>query len=501
ASEGPAGLFTFLAGEFEKIKEQVLGEVGKAIAEALVIAGIKKIIGIISGLVSGGVGTVVTIVATIIDVVLWFRANAAQLAEVVSTVAGLANAIFAGQVGALANAVNSLLKRLLPVVLSFVGALVGIGGVVGKIQKVFKSIQKPATKAITSLFKRIKKALKGLLKKIKKALKRKKKGKGKKDKKKGKQSSAKVVAQVVRKLKKKAKAKKPEAALAEKRAQAEQLRAEFQPKLERGTLKVVITAAGADEVAKDAAVDFSVSASPETTGEAAVELDVPKQIDPAIALQFNLPQRLQAGEVTAAQAAAGYTVAEFKRQLAGQESGINAMSVESWKKNRDAYAERRKSSPKKSGRDPKSAEHQSRARANFSLQMITVLTGPVAPASPLNLSGSQATGLPWGYIRDFINATRAKYNGQPLSHPAATSEVEGWMTQQAALHDPDQIAGGNAADINDLGHTSINSSIGSQWGNGRANELQVQVDGFLEQKSVKDTDQGKVKMAVVLKGG
>ncbi|MBC8066947.1 MAG: hypothetical protein IAG13_01320, partial [Deltaproteobacteria bacterium] len=46
ASEGPAGLFTFLAGEFEKIKEQVLGEVGKAIAEALVIAGIKKIIGI-----------------------------------------------------------------------------------------------------------------------------------------------------------------------------------------------------------------------------------------------------------------------------------------------------------------------------------------------------------------------------------------------------------------------------------------------------------------------
>src|SRR5690606_25522099 len=123
ATEGPAGLFRYLQAEFAKMKDQVMGEVGKALAEGLVVAGIKRVLGIISGLVSGGVGSVVTIVVTIIDVILWFASNAAQIAELVGTIASMANAVLMGQVGALANAVNNVLKRILPLVLGFVGAL------------------------------------------------------------------------------------------------------------------------------------------------------------------------------------------------------------------------------------------------------------------------------------------------------------------------------------------------------------------------------------------
>jgi hypothetical protein len=37
------------------------------------------------------------------------------------------------------------------------------------------------------------------------------------------------------------------------------------------------------------------------------------------------------------------------------------------------------------------------------------------------------------------------------------------MKTQAALHDPDQIAGGDPTKIKKLGSKNINSSIGSQW--------------------------------------
>lgn len=265
ASEGPAGLFRYLQSEFEQMKEQVLGEAGNAIAEGLVIAGIKKVLGIISGLVSGGVGTVVTIVATIIDVVLWFRDNAAQLAELVSTIAGTAMAILQGQVGVVANAINNLLKRLLPVVLGFVGALIGIGGVVGKIQKIFKAIRKPATKAITALFQKLKKTIKKLLGKVKK-------GKGKKKEKEKKLSSTQVVTRVMKELGRPARADKPEAALAEKQAQAQNLLTKYQPMLKTGNLRITITDRGAADVEEDAAVDFKVAASPEKEGKAPVNV-------------------------------------------------------------------------------------------------------------------------------------------------------------------------------------------------------------------------------------
>ena len=37
------------------------------------------------------------------------------------------------------------------------------------------------------------------------------------------------------------------------------------------------------------------------------------------------------------------------------------------------------------------------------------------------------------------------------------------MDTQAALHNPDQIAGGNPLNVEGVGDKAINSSIGSQW--------------------------------------
>ena len=49
------------------------------------------------------------------------------------------------------------------------------------------------------------------------------------------------------------------------------------------------------------------------------------------------------------------------------------------------------------------------------------------------------------------------------SFQEAQEEAEKWMKSQAALHNPDQVAGGNPLNISGMGDRTINSSIGSQW--------------------------------------
>lgn len=45
----------------------------------------------------------------------------------------------------------------------------------------------------------------------------------------------------------------------------------------------------------------------------------------------------------------------------------------------------------------------------------------------------------------------------------ATKQANDWMNTQAALHNPDQIAGGNPLNVSGMGDKGINSSLGSQW--------------------------------------
>ncbi|MEB6548559.1 polymorphic toxin type 15 domain-containing protein [Heyndrickxia sporothermodurans] len=50
-----------------------------------------------------------------------------------------------------------------------------------------------------------------------------------------------------------------------------------------------------------------------------------------------------------------------------------------------------------------------------------------------------------------------------MSWEEAEIKANSWLKTQAALHNPDQIAGGNPLNIGGMGDKRINSSIGSQW--------------------------------------
>jgi len=52
---------------------------------------------------------------------------------------------------------------------------------------------------------------------------------------------------------------------------------------------------------------------------------------------------------------------------------------------------------------------------------------------------------------------------QGMSLTDAEKKAKSWLKTQAALHDPDQIAGGFAENVTGMGDKRVNSSIGSQW--------------------------------------
>ncbi|MBC2259578.1 hypothetical protein HCB51_15050 [Listeria booriae] len=111
--------------------------------------------------------------------------------------------------------------------------------------------------------------------------------------------------------------------------------------------------------------------------------------------------------------------AEFARQLADQEKGMNELTVSEYLANREKYLA------------------QGRALEGNSAQKIARENSYLDKVNELRRSG--------------------------MSLEAAEKEASSWISGQAALHNPDQIAGGNPLKVDGLGDKRVNSSIGAQW--------------------------------------
>ncbi|XQY92515.1 polymorphic toxin type 15 domain-containing protein [Metabacillus sp. HB246100] len=110
---------------------------------------------------------------------------------------------------------------------------------------------------------------------------------------------------------------------------------------------------------------------------------------------------------------------EFARQLKDQEKGMNELTVDEYLKNRDRY----------------------------------IAEGRAIEGNAVQKMARQEA------LKDKI----AELRKQGLSRADATKQASEWLETKAALHNPDQIAGGRADTIGGMGDKRVNSSIGSQW--------------------------------------
>ncbi len=124
---------------------------------------------------------------------------------------------------------------------------------------------------------------------------------------------------------------------------------------------------------------------------------------------------------------------EFARQLKDQEKGMNELTVHEYQENRERFIDK--------GRAIEGNVAQQTAREEALSDKIT----------------------------EFMDKGK--------SFDEAEEEAKKWLKTQAALHNPDQVAGGRPEIIGGMGDKRVNFSIGSQW-RSRIKIVDKQIEGM-----------------------
>jgi Domain of unknown function (DUF4157) len=166
--EGFLGIWQKLIGMIENVKATIIGGMNEMVIGAIVKAGISWLAGL-----SNPVGAVVKVVLSIYDMVTTFIERAKQIWEVAQSIFASIDEIARGNVKKAVDFVEQTIGRTVPVVLSFLAALLGLNGIPSKIKAVFKKLQDPVAKAMTKavqfVVKKAKKLFSKLIEKLNKA--------------------------------------------------------------------------------------------------------------------------------------------------------------------------------------------------------------------------------------------------------------------------------------------------------------------------------------------
>ncbi|MEM6269584.1 MAG: DUF4157 domain-containing protein [Bacteroidota bacterium] len=248
---GLQALWDEIKEKFQDLQTVVMDAIRDMVITKVIEAGIKWIMGLLNP-----AGAFIKAAMLIVDIARFFIERAAQIFELVRAFTDGIRAIARGDVGGVAKAIEKALAKAIPVLISFLAALVGVTGLTKKVQKIVKKIRRRINKAIDKVIKKARKIFKRGGKGTKKSAKDKKK---KKDDKK----HRKIGLAVKKKLRKPVKKKDLtfEQFYAIKTKEAKALEKKYQKKLEKG-IKLKITFGGVGQEKKDDDIDFKISIKP-----------------------------------------------------------------------------------------------------------------------------------------------------------------------------------------------------------------------------------------------
>ncbi|MGX9357442.1 eCIS core domain-containing protein [Roseobacteraceae bacterium S113] len=163
--EGFAGIWKKMIEMIDKFKETLLGGMSEMVITTVIRAGLSWLAGL-----SNPVGAVIKVVLAIYDLIVAFLERLDQIMEVAQAIFGSIGAIARGQTGKAIDFVEKVIGKSVPVVISFLAAALGLGGISKKITGIIKRLQKPVIKAmdklITFVMKKAKKLFSKLIKKL-----------------------------------------------------------------------------------------------------------------------------------------------------------------------------------------------------------------------------------------------------------------------------------------------------------------------------------------------
>lgn len=142
-TEGPAALWEEIKGQISNIKETMMG----AIRNWLIVTVIKEgIVWLLS--LTNPASAIVKAIKLVFDLVMFLVERFQQIKDFVLSVYEAVAAIASGNFSKVVVAVEDALARIVPVLISLLASLIGLGGIAKQVKKVIETITKPINKAI-----------------------------------------------------------------------------------------------------------------------------------------------------------------------------------------------------------------------------------------------------------------------------------------------------------------------------------------------------------------
>ena len=146
-TEGLAGVWKRLKELITvSIPEMVIGAIKGFIIEKIVKSAVVKIVSMLNP-----AGAVIQAIMAIYNTIMFFMERMQQIMQVVNSFVNSISKIANGQIGEAAAFVEKTMGNLVPVLISFLARLLGLGGISEKIKGIIKKIQAPVGKAIDKL--------------------------------------------------------------------------------------------------------------------------------------------------------------------------------------------------------------------------------------------------------------------------------------------------------------------------------------------------------------
>jgi Domain of unknown function (DUF2431) len=149
-TEGLAGLWQMIEDKIGDLKAAVIDQIKDFVIGRVIVAGVTWIISLLNP-----ASAFVKACKAIYDIIMFFVERGSQIMELVNAILDNLGAIVAGNLGVAANLVESVLAKGLPVAISFLASLLGLGGISEKIKEIITAVRKPISGAIDWVLKTV----------------------------------------------------------------------------------------------------------------------------------------------------------------------------------------------------------------------------------------------------------------------------------------------------------------------------------------------------------
>ncbi|WP_338932840.1 hypothetical protein WEB32_31075 [Streptomyces netropsis] len=159
--EGPAGASKEISAQAGDLKGSILQKLKSYLIPTVLIAGITWIVSLLNP-----ASAFVRAVKGIIDIVTFIVNQGAQVVDFVNAVLDAVVAIANGGKAGVPKMVETALAASVPLLIGFLAALVGVGGLANKVKQVFHAVARPVNRAIDKIVDFLAKAGKRIWKKL-----------------------------------------------------------------------------------------------------------------------------------------------------------------------------------------------------------------------------------------------------------------------------------------------------------------------------------------------